>query len=241
VAELVLEGIVAGYGRGDVLRGVDLTVPADGVTCVIGPNGAGKSTVLKTISGLLHPRQGRIMLDKEHIAGLSCKQVLARGIVQVPQDRSLFPLMTLWENLLMGAYLLRDRREVARRAEAVADEFPILRERAHDRAGALSGGQQKLAEIARALMAEPRVILLDEPSMGLDPRSRHLVFDAIANMNKTGRTILLVEQNARAALEISDRGVVMDGGRVALAAPAAGLLDDPRVAGLYLGGGVSGG
>jgi branched-chain amino acid transport system ATP-binding protein len=236
VAELLLRGVVAGYGRGDVLRGVELTVPPDGVTCLIGPNGAGKSTVLKTISGLLRPREGRILLDKDQLHGLSCRQVLARGVVQVPQDRSLFPLMTVWENLLMGAYLVRDRGEVARRAEAVADEFPLLRERAHARAGALSGGQQKLVEIARSLMAEPRVILLDEPSMGLDPRSRHLVFEAIAEMNRSGRTILLVEQNARAALEISDHGVVMDGGRVALSGPAAGLADDPRVAGLYLGG-----
>jgi branched-chain amino acid transport system ATP-binding protein len=241
VAELRLEGVIAGYGRGDVLRGVDLTVPAEGVTCVIGPNGAGKSTVLKTISGLLRPREGRILFDGEPIAGLACKDVLRRGIVQVPQDRSLFPLMTVWENLLMGAYLVRARDEVALRAQAVAAEFPILRERAHDRAGSLSGGQQKLCEIARALMAEPRVILLDEPSMGLDPRSRHVVFEAIAQLSGRGRTILLVEQNARAALAIADRGVVMDNGRVALTAPAAGLLDDRRVAGLYLGGVPSGG
>jgi branched-chain amino acid transport system ATP-binding protein len=241
VAELRLEGVIAGYGRGDVLRGVDLTVPAEGVTCVIGPNGAGKSTVLKTISGLLRPREGRILFDGEPIAGLACKDVLRRGIVQVPQDRSLFPLMTVWENLLMGAYLVRARDEVALRAQAVAAEFPILRERAHDRAGSLSGGQQKLCEIARALMAEPRVILLDEPSMGLDPRSRHVVFEAIAQLSGSGRTILLVEQNARAALAIADRGVVMDNGRVALTAPAAGLLDDRRVAGLYLGGVPSGG
>jgi branched-chain amino acid transport system ATP-binding protein len=241
VAELRLEGVIAGYGRGDVLRGVDLTVPAEGVTCVFGPTGAGKSTVLKTISGLLRPREGRILFDGEPIAGLACKDVLRRGIVQVPQDRSLFPLMTVWENLLMGAYLVRARDEVALRAQAVAAEFPILRERAHDRAGSLSGGQQKLCEIARALMAEPRVILLDEPSMGLDPRSRHVVFEAIAQLSGSGRTILLVEQNARAALAIADRGVVMDNGRVALTAPAAGLLDDRRVAGLYLGGVPSGG
>ena len=219
-----------------MLRGVDLEVPAEGVTCVIGPNGAGKSTVLKTISGLLRPREGRILLDGEPIGGLSCKDVLRRGVVQVPQDRSLFPLMTVWENLLMGAYLVTDRGELERRADAVAADFPLLRERRGDRAGALSGGQQKLCEIARALMAEPKAILLDEPSMGLDPRSRHLVFDAIAALSRSGRTILLVEQNARAALEIADRGVVMDGGRVALTGAAAGLLDDPRVAGLYLGG-----
>jgi len=238
VAELRLEQVVAGYGRGDVLRGVDLTVPPDAITCVIGPNGAGKSTVLKTISGLLRPREGRVLLDGEPIGGTSSRAVLARGIVQVPQDRSLFPLMTVWENLLMGAYLLRDRREVARRADAVADEFPILRERAGDRAGALSGGQQKLVEIARSLMAEPRVVLLDEPSMGLDPRARHRVFEAVAGLAAGGRTVLLVEQNARAALEIADRGVVMENGVVALTGEAGSLLADDRVASLYLGGRV---
>jgi branched-chain amino acid transport system ATP-binding protein len=156
--------------------------------------------------------------------------------VQVPQDRSLFPLMTVWENLLMGAYLLRDRAEVARRAEAVAEEFPLCRERRNERAGALSGGQQKLVEIARSLMAEPRIVLLDEPSMGLDPKARHRVFEAVAALCAGGRTVLLVEQNARAALEIADHGVVMETGRVALTGPAASLLGDPRVAGLYLGG-----
>jgi branched-chain amino acid transport system ATP-binding protein len=144
--------------------------------------------------------------------------------------------MTVWENLLMGAYLLRDRREVARRADRIADEFPLLRERARDRAGALSGGQQKLVEIARSLMAEPRVVLLDEPSMGLDPRARHRVFEAVATLAAGGRTVLLVEQNARAALEIADRGVVMENGVVALSGEARSLLADDRVAELYLGG-----
>jgi branched-chain amino acid transport system ATP-binding protein len=236
VPELLLDGVVAGYGRGDVLQGVDLEIPAQGITSIIGPNGAGKSTVLKTISGLLRPRAGSITLAGRPIHGLAPKAVLTSGIVQVPQERSLFPLMTVWENLLMGAYLIRDRAEVSRRAEAVADEFPILRERASERAGALSGGQQKLVEIARALMAEPEVVLLDEPSMGLDPRARHQVFEAVTALSAGGRTVVLVEQNARAALQISDRGVVMETGRVALSGAAGQLLDDPRVAGLYLGG-----
>ena len=233
---LRFEDVYAGYGRADVLRGVDLELEPGTITCLVGPNGAGKSTVLKTLSGLLRPRAGRILLDGEDVAGLSPAEVLARGVVHVPQDRSLFPLMTVWDNLLMGGHALRDRALVRRRAEAIADEFPLVRERRDDRAGALSGGQQKLIEIARALMLEPRLVLMDEPTMGLDPRARHAVFEAIARLNESGRTLLLVEQNARAGLAISDRGAVLDGGRVALEGPGSALLEDPRTAELYLGG-----
>jgi branched-chain amino acid transport system ATP-binding protein len=235
---LRFEDVYAGYGRADVLRGVDLELEPGTITCLVGPNGAGKSTVLKTLSGLLRPRAGRILLDGEDVAGLSPAEVLARGVVHVPQDRSLFPLMTVWDNLLMGGHALRDRALVRRRAEAIADEFPLVRERRDDRAGALSGGQQKLIEIARALMLEPRLVLMDEPTMGLDPRARHAVFEAIARLNESGRTLLLVEQNARAGLAISDRGAVLDGGRVALEGPGSALLEDPRTAELYLGGAV---
>jgi branched-chain amino acid transport system ATP-binding protein len=233
---LNIEGVVAGYGRGDILRGIDLRLEDGSVTCLVGPNGAGKSTVLKTLSGLLQPRDGRILLDGEDICRLSPAQVLARGVVHVAQERTLFPLMTLWDNLLMGGHVLRDRALVRRRADAIAARFAIVAERRDDRAGALSGGQQKLVEIARALMLEPRLVLLDEPTMGLDPKARHAIFELVRELNEEGRTILLVEQNARAGLAIADYGAVLDGGRVALSGPGPRLLEDPRVAELYLGG-----
>jgi branched-chain amino acid transport system ATP-binding protein len=235
-ALLRIEGVVAGYGRGDILRGLDLTLEEGTVTCLVGPNGAGKSTVLKTLSGLLRPREGRILLDGSDICRRSPAQVLELGIVHVAQDRSLFPLMTVWDNLLIGGHLLRDRTVVRRRAAAVAERFPLVAERRHERAGALSGGQQKLVEIARALMLEPRLVMLDEPSMGLDPKTRHQIFEMVRVLNDEGRTLLLVEQNARAGLAISHHGAVLDDGRVALTGPGPRLLDDPRVATLYLGG-----
>jgi branched-chain amino acid transport system ATP-binding protein len=194
---VLLRDVVAGYGLGDVLKGLTLGVGSSAVTCLIGPNGAGKSTVLKVISGLLRPRGGSVMLDDREISGLSPRQLLALRLVHVPQERSLFPLMTVWENLLLGGYPLRDRREPRRRAEAVAEQFPLVRERRHDRAGSLSGGEQKTVEIARALMLDPQVLLIDEPSIGLAPRARKLVFETIGQLNRGGRTVLLVEQDAR--------------------------------------------
>jgi branched-chain amino acid transport system ATP-binding protein len=235
-ALLELEGVVAGYGRGDILNGIDLTLEQGTITCLVGPNGAGKSTVLKTLSGLLRPRRGRILLDGEDISRCSPAQVLRRGVVHVTQDRSLFPLMTIWDNLLMGGHVLGDRALVRRRAEAIAERFPLISARRHERAGELSGGQQKLVEIARALMLEPRLILLDEPTMGIDPKVRHVIFEMVGQLNADGRTVLLVEQNARAGLAISHHGAVLDGGRVAITGPGSQLLDDARVAELYLGG-----
>ena len=235
-AMLTIESVVAGYGRGDILRGIDLRLEDGSVTCLVGPNGAGKSTVLKTLSGLLRPREGSILLDGEDICRLSPAQVLERGVVHVAQERSLFPLMTVWDNVLMGGHILRDRVLVRQRADAIAARFALVRERRDDRAGSLSGGQQKLVEIARALMLEPRLILLDEPTMGLDPRARHVIFELVRELNGEGRTVLLVEQNARAGLAIADHGAVLDDGRVALSGPGPRLLEDPRVAELYLGG-----
>ena len=235
-ALLRFEGLVAGYGLGDILRGFELDVTEGAVTCLVGPNGAGKSTVLKTLSGLLRPRLGRIVLDGEDVGGLSPAQVLRRGVVHVPQERSLFPLMSVWDNLLMGGHSLRDRRLVRSRAEEVAERFPLVGERRRDRAGSLSGGQQKLVEIARALMLEPRLVLMDEPTMGLEPRARHFIFETIAGLKESGHTVLLVEQNARAGLAAADRGAVLDGGRVALQGTGSELLADPRMAQLYLGG-----
>ena len=235
---IVLQGVVAGYGFGDVLRGLDLEVEPASITCLIGPNGAGKSTVLRAISGLIRPSEGSIRLGDREIAGLDPGDVLALGIVHVPQERSLFPLMSVWENVLMGAYVIKDRKEVRRRAEAVAERFPIVAERRTERAGSLSGGEQKLVELARALMLEPKVLLVDEPSIGLAPRARRQVFDTLVSLGEAGWTILLVEQNARSGLAVSHHGAVLDGGVVKLTASGADLLSDPRVAELYLGGRV---
>src|SRR2546423_14203215 len=233
---LTIEGVVAGSGRGAILRGIDLRLEDGSVTCLVGPNGAGKSTVLKTLSGLLHPRKGSILLDGEDICRLSPAQVPERGIVHVAQERSLFPLMTVWDNLLMGGHIVRDRALVRQRADAIAARFPLVRERLDHRAGALSGGQQKLVEIARALMLDPRLILLDEPTMGLDAKARHAVFETVKSLNEGGRTILLVEQNARPGLSVSHFGAAMGMGVSRLVEEASKLLDDPRVAALYLGG-----
>src|SRR5205823_12733764 len=218
-ALLRIEGIVAGYGRGDILRGIDLELEEGTIACLVGPNGAGKSTVLKVLSGLLRPRAGRLLFAGEDVTRLSPAQLLRRGIVHVAQDRSLFPLMTVWDNLLTGGHILDDRDLVRRRAEAILERFALVRERHDERACELSGGQQKLIEIARALMLEPRLILLDEPTMGLDPKARHQIFEMISGLNENGRTVLLVEQNARAGLAIADHGAVLDGGRVALTGP----------------------
>ena len=214
IVRVVLEGVVAGYGFGDVLRGLDLVAEDGEITCLIGPNGAGKSTVLRAVSGLLQPRLGSIKVGDHEIAGVSPRAMLELGVVHVPQERSLFPLMTVWENLLMGAYILRDRNEVRRRADALVERFPLLSERRAERAGSLSGGEQKTVEIARALMLEPRVLLIDEPSIGLAPRARSEVFTTLASLSEGGWTILLVEQNARSGLAIADRGAVLDGGVV---------------------------
>jgi len=232
---LGLEGVISGYGRSDVLRGVDLAVEEGRITCLIGPNGAGKSTVLKTVSGLLGVKGGTILLRGDPIGGLTPRIVVERGVVHVPQERSLFPSMSVWDNVLMGGFILRDRSLVWRRAQEVAERFPIVASRRHARAGSLSGGEQRIVEIARALMLDPVLVLMDEPSTGLDPKSRRLVFQTIIEINKTGRTVLLVEQNARSGLAIAHHGAVMESGVVRLTGTGSGLLSDPEVARLYLG------
>ncbi len=232
---LELAGVVAGYGAGDILRGVDLRIPPATVTCLIGPNGAGKSTVLKTISGLLRPRLGTVVYDGREISALSPKARLLLGIAHVPQERSLFPAMTVADNLLMGGYLVKDKHVVRDRIDHAVRVFPICARRSRAAAGSLSGGEQKQVELARTLVLDPRLILLDEPSIGLDPRSRSLVFESVTALAEAGRTILLVEQNARSGLAVSDFGAVLEAGTVRLAAAGRELLDDPEVARLYLG------
>jgi ABC-type branched-subunit amino acid transport system ATPase component len=235
---LVMEGITAGYGGGDVLRDLTFQVPEGQITCVVGPNGAGKSTVMRVISGLLKPRLGTVTLRGEKISGKSPQQILKMGVVQVPQNHSLFKDMTVAENIDLGGYLISDRSKVAKRIDAVYDLFPQVRGWAEMKAGSLSGGQQRLVEFARALMLDPLLILLDEPSMGLSPKVLKSVFDAARQMNANGATVLLVEQNARAGLKLSDQGVVMENGTVRLSGSGREVLDHPEIGELYLGGAV---
>jgi ABC-type branched-subunit amino acid transport system ATPase component len=236
---LALDGVTAGYGGGDILKDVSFTVSEHEIMCIVGPNGAGKSTLLATISGVLRPRKGAIAFRDESLVGLAPRQVLSRGIVLVPQAHSLFPEMTVRENVEMGAYTVRDGGLVRRRLGEVEDLFPLVRERAHDKAGSLSGGQQRLVELARSLMLDPALIVLDEPSIGLDPPTRKIVFRMIRLMNEQGRTILLVEQNARAGLRLSTRGLVLENGRVRLTGTGREILEHPEIGSLYLGGAVS--
>jgi branched-chain amino acid transport system ATP-binding protein len=234
-AFLELEGVRAGYGGGDILQGLDLSVDEGSLTCIVGPNGAGKSTVLRVISGLLRPSAGTVRFRGESVAGKSPRAILGRGIVQVPQERSLFPTMSVWENVRLGAFTVRDRRLIERRMAEVCETFPIVADRRHEPAASLSGGQQKIVEFARALMLDPALLILDEPSMGLDPKTRSLVFNTVREMNSAGRTLLLVEQNARSGLGIATHGVVMESGRVRLEGPGPDVLNNPEIGRLYLG------
>ncbi len=234
--ELRLHQIIAGYGGSDVLKGVNLDIETGSITCIVGPNGAGKSTVLRVISGLLRSRSGDISFDGHSIMGKSPRQILSLGIVQIQQNHSLFPDISVRENVRMGAFILNDAKLVDKRLGEVEELFPIVKERARDRASSLSGGQQRLVEFARSLMLEPSLILLDEPSMGLDPMTLKQVFETIKLMHSAGRTILLVEQNVRAGLAIATRGVVMESGRVLLTGTADEILGNPQIGHLYLGG-----
>ena len=237
---LRLQNIYAGYDGGDVLKGLDLTVEEGSITCIVGPNGAGKSTVLRLISGLLKPRLGEVTFNDQKIAGLKPRQVLSHGIVQVPQNHSLFPDISVRENVRLGAFTLHDIALVNKRLNEVEELFPIVKERAKEKAGNLSGGQQRLVEFARCLMLDPTLILLDEPSMGLDPKTLKIVFDTVTLMHSTGRTILLVEQNVRTGLGISTKGVVMESGRVRLEGTHDEIMGNPQISHLYLGGTLSG-
>ncbi|WP_328766382.1 ABC transporter ATP-binding protein [Streptomyces sp. NBC_00286] len=234
---LELDDIRAGYGRAAlVLRGLTVQVPAGAIVCLVGPNGAGKSTVLKVASGLLAPRSGRVLVDGKDLTGHGPQRMLAAGVAHVLQGHSVFREMTVAENVLLGGYTLRDKQLIAERVEFVRDLFPVVGERWTSLAGLLSGGQQKQVEFARSLMVKPRVVLLDEPSMGLDPKATGVVFEQIVRMRDAGTAVLLVEQNARRALEAADTGCVLDLGRVHVSGPARELLADPQLGELYLGG-----
>jgi ABC-type branched-subunit amino acid transport system ATPase component len=236
---LVVEGVFAGYGGGDVLRGVSLQVVQGGITCVVGPNGAGKSTLLRAVSGLLRPRQGQIYLHGEPIVGKSPREILKMGVVQVPQNHSLFREMTVRENINLGAYIVSDRRLAERRLDGVLEMFPQVTAWLGQKAGSLSGGQQRLVEFARSLMLDPVMVVLDEPSMGLAPKVLKSVLDAVRMMNSQGKTILLVEQNARAGLRLSTHGVVLENGQVRLSGSGKEVLEHPEIGALYLGGAVT--
>lgn len=234
---LVIDSLVAGYGGGNVLRGFDLTVEKASITCLVGPNGAGKSTVLRAISGLLKPSEGTISYGDVRLGPLNCNQILAAGIAQVPQQQALFPAMTVKDNVMMGGYLLRrDKTLLRKRYEAIEELIPLVNERPGEKAGNLSGGERRMIEIGRTLMLEPSLILMDEPSLGLDPRALKQVTDLIALANDQGRTILLVEQNVRLGLRIATHGVIMEGGRVRIEGEPSALLGNPEMASLYLGG-----
>jgi ABC-type branched-subunit amino acid transport system ATPase component len=233
---LVVDGVTAGYGGGDVLHDVSFTVPAGAITCIVGPNGAGKSTLLAVISGILRPRSGQVLHRGERLTGKTPREILRAGVVQVPQNHSLFPDMTVGENIDLGGYLLGSRALVARRRAAVAELFPDIGAWAKKKAGSLSGGQQRLVEFARCLMLDPAVVVLDEPSMGLAPRILRTVFGAVREMNAQGKTVLLVEQNARAGLRLAGYGVVLENGRVRLTGTGTEVLEHPEIGALYLGG-----
>jgi len=235
VTLLALSEVVAGYGGGDVLRGVSLQVMDGGITCVVGPNGAGKSTLLATISGLLRPRLGEITLHGQRLTGKTPRQVLQAGVVQVPQNHSLFREMTVRENISLGGYTLRERGLADRRFAGVLEMFPQVTDWLDKKAGSLSGGQQRLVEFARGLMLDPKLVILDEPSMGLAPMVIQQIFRIISEINATGVTILLVEQNAQQALSRSHRGYILETGQVVKSGPGKELLADPAIKEAYLG------
>jgi ABC-type branched-subunit amino acid transport system ATPase component len=233
---LVAESLTAGYGRIDILHGVSLTVHANEIVSIIGPNGAGKSTAFKTIVGFLTPRAGRVTFNGEDVTGLRPDLVLRRGLAYVPQGRIVFPQMTVLENLEMGAYIERDPARIAAALDQVYAMFPILAERRKQKAGTMSGGEQQMVAIARALMTTPRLILLDEPSLGLSPKFVTLIFEKLVDMRRAGFTLMVVEQNATRALAVADRGYVLELGRNRFEGAGQQLLADPEVKRLYLGG-----
>ena len=233
---LKVEGLVVAYGRTVAVKGIDIVVGQGQVVTLIGANGAGKTTVMRALSGLLRPRAGRVVFDGKDIAGRRAHQIAAAGLRQVPEGRQVFAGLTVADNLNLGAYTLTDRTELGRRRDHVLTRFPRLRERLGQLAGSMSGGEQQMLAFGRALMGAPRLLLLDEPSMGLAPLFVEEIFTAIADLRREGVTILLVEQNASAALDVADYAYVLETGRIVLEGVASKLADDPAVTAAYLGG-----
>ncbi len=232
---LRVSDIVAGYGRTVILQGVSITVGAGEVVTIIGANGAGKTTLLRTISGLIKPSAGTVAFGDETISTLTPAEIVGRGVVMVPEARQLFPVMTVRDNVMMGCYHPNAREGAMQRLEEVLDIFPRVRERLGQLAGSLSGGEQQMVALARGLMAKPRLLMLDEPSLGLAPIIVQQVFDVINRICAMGTTVLLVEQKAYHALKIAQRAYVIENGRIAMSDTGEGLLAAPRVRAAYLG------
>ena len=236
MSSLLVENLAVSYGRTEALKGITLRVEPGQIVCLIGANGAGKTTAMRALSGLLRPRAGRITFDGTDITGLRPHRIAGLGLLQVPEGRQVFAELTVAENLALGAWLVTDPSEIARRRAGVLERFPRLAERAQQYAGSLSGGEQQMLAFGRALMGAPKLLLLDEPSMGLAPILVDEIFTAIAALKAEGTTILLVEQNASAALEVADHAYVLETGRIVLSGPAATVANDPTIITAYLGG-----
>ena len=233
---LELKNVHTYYGKIHALKGINLEVYEGEIVTLIGANGAGKTTTLRTISGLIHPKEGEVLFEGVAIQHLPAHQIVKRGIGHVPEGRRIFPRLTVEENLEIGAYLENDRHKVEERKAEVFELFPRLAERRKQLGGTLSGGEQQMLAIGRALMQDPRILLMDEPSMGLAPVLVDVIFETIAELNNRGKTILLVEQNALKALEVAHRGYVLQTGEIALAGSAAELAENEEVKKAYLGG-----
>ncbi len=232
---LTLENISVSYGAIKAIKGISMHVERGEVVTLIGANGAGKTTTLRTITGLLSPTEGRILFEGQEISGKPTHQLVARGISMSPEGRGVFANLTVRENLQMGAYLKKNKAEISQDLERGFRMFPRLKERESQKAGTLSGGEQQMLAMARALMSRPRLLLLDEPSLGLAPLVVHTIFEAIDEIRGEGTTILLVEQNAHAALKHSDRAYVLETGRIVMEGPSKELAADPRIKEAYLG------
>jgi branched-chain amino acid transport system ATP-binding protein len=235
---LVLDDVVAGYGAMTILNGASLSVRRGTITTLIGPNGAGKSTLFKTVFGVLPARSGRVRFEGADITNLPPRALIGRGLCYVPQGRNIFPELSVCHNVELGGVATPKGTDVARRLEAALDRFPVLRAKADRQASTLSGGEQKMLEIARGLMLEPKLMLIDEPSIGLSPIMVAELFGILRRLRSGGITVLMIEQNAKRALELSDDGVVLELGRTRLADRAADILADPRIGQLFLGGGL---